>query len=173
MANALGFNLARSIGPAIGGVIVATLGTGVAFAANAASYVGMIATLFWWRPARARSELPSESIGAAIAAGFRYVSLSPHLLSLLLRCLLHALPLVAVQALMPVVARDLLIAGVATYGMLLGGFGVGAMLAALFSASLRERYSGETVLRRLPWIGMLATLAAAHSHLADCSSRRA
>jgi len=164
MANALGFNLARSIGPAIGGVIVATLGTGVAFAANAASYVGMIATLFWWRPARARSELPSESIGAAIAAGFRYVSLSPHLLSLLLRCLLHALPLVAVQALMPVVARDLLIAGVATYGMLLGGFGVGAMLAALFSASLRERYSSETVLRRLPWIGMLATLAAAHSH---------
>jgi len=166
MANALGFNLARSIGPAIGGLIVAAFGTGVAFATNAASYVGMIGTLLWWRSTTTRSELPSEPLGAAVAAGLRYVSLSPHLLSILLRCSLHTLPLVAVQALMPVVSRDLLHAGVTTFGALLGGFGVGAMLGALSSAALRERYSSDAILRRLPWVGLLSTFAIAQSQWA-------
>jgi MFS family permease len=74
MANAVGFNLARSLGPAIGGAIVAAAGAVVAFIINAVSYLGIIATLLRWRPQRTRSELPPEPLGSAIAGGLRYVA---------------------------------------------------------------------------------------------------
>ncbi len=159
MANAVGFNLARSLGPAIGGAIVAAAGAALAFVINAVSYIGMAATLVWWRPERPRNPLPPEPLTSAIAAGVRYVSLSPHLLSILARCTLFAIPVSAVLALMPVVTRDLLGGGALTYGLLLGGFGVGAMLGALLSGPLRQRYSSDTVVRGLSAVSFVALLA--------------
>ena len=163
MANAVGFNLARSLGPAIGGVIVAAVGAAVAFIINTVSYLGIIATLFWWRPQRARSELPPEPLGAAMAGGLRYVGLSPHLLAILLRCALQSIPIAAVTALMPVVARDLLDGGALTYGVLLGGFGIGAMLGALASAALRSRFSSDAQLRALSALACVAMIAIGQS----------
>jgi MFS family permease len=158
MANAVGFNLARSLGPAIGGVIVAALSAAAAFIINAVSYLGILATLLWWRPARVRSELPPEPLGSAIAAGVRYISLSPHLLAIMLRCVLYTIPIAAVPALMPIVARDLLGGGATTYGILLGGFGVGAMLGALSSATLRTQFTHDTLLRVLSALACVAML---------------
>jgi MFS family permease len=166
MANAVGFNLARSLGPAIGGVIVAAIGAATAFIVNAVSYLGIIATLAWWRPTRVRSELPPEPLGTAIAAGLRYVSLSPHLLAILLRCVLYTIPIAAVMALMPVVARDLLGGGAATYGILLGGFGVGAMLGALSSATLRGRVTSDALLRILSALACVAMVVIGQSRWA-------
>ena len=166
MANAVGFNLARSVGPAVGGVIVAAVGAATAFIVNAVSYLGIIATLLWWRPKRVQSELPPEPLGTAIAAGLRYVSLSPHLLSILLRCVLYTIPIVAVPALMPIVARDLLGGGAATFGILLGGFGVGAMLGALSSASLRHRFASDTLLRILSALACVAMIGIGQSRWA-------
>ncbi len=166
MANAAGFNLARSLGPAIGGVIVAALGAAAAFIVNAVSYVGIIATLAWWRPQRARSELPPEPLGTAIAAGLRYVGLSPHLLAILVRCVLYTIPIVAVPALMPIVARDLLGGGAPTFGLLLGGFGVGAMLGALSSAALRHRFSSDALLRLLSALACVAVIGIGQSRWA-------
>ncbi len=166
MANAVGFNLARSIGPALGGLIVASAGAAVAFVVNAASYVGMLATLLWWKPGRSRSHLPPEPLGSAIAAGIRYVSLSPHLLAILARCLVYAIPMAATPALMPVVARDLLGGGARTYGLLLGGFGIGAMVGALFSATLRARMSSDTLLRILSGLAFAAMLTIGQSTFA-------
>lgn len=166
MANAVGFNMARSLGPAIGGVIVAGVGAAAAFIVNAVSYLGILATLAWWRPKRARSELPPEPLGTAIAAGLRYVSLSPHLVAILLRCFLHAVPIVAVPALMPIVARDLLGGGATTFGMLLGGFGVGAMLGALSSATLRQRFTSDTLLQLLSALACVAMLGIGQSRWA-------
>ena len=166
MANAVGFNLARSLGPAIGGVIVAAVGAAAAFIINAVSYLGIIATLVWWRPRRVRSELPPEPLGTAIAAGVRYVSLSPHLLAILLRCVLYTIPIAAVMALMPVVARDLLGGGAATYGILLGGFGVGAMLGALSSATLRGRFTSDALLRILSALACVAMVGIGQSRWA-------
>ena len=163
MANAFGFNIARSVGPAIGGVIVATLGAAAAFLINTLSYLGMLATLLWWRPKREPSTLPREPLGSAVAAGLRYVWLSPHLIAVLLRCLLFTVPLSAVPALMPVVARDLLGGGAQTYGLLLGGFGVGAMAGALSSAALRARFSSDRMLLGLCAVASLALLAIAYS----------
>ena len=166
MANAVGFNLARSLGPAIGGVIVAAVGAAAAFIVNAVSYVGILATLAWWRPKRVRSELPPEPLGTAITAGLRYVSLSPHLLAILLRCGLYTVPIVAVPALMPIVARDLLGGGAATFGVLLGGFGVGAMMGALSSAALRHRYTSDTLLRILSALACVAMIGIGQSRWA-------
>jgi len=166
MANAVGFNLARSLGPAIGGVIVAAVGAAAAFVVNAVSYLGIIATLLWWRPKRVRSELPPEPLGTAIAAGLRYVSLSPHLVAILTRCALHAIPIVCVPALMPIVARDLLGGGAATYGILMGGFGVGAVLGALSGASLRHRLTSDTLLRILSALAFVAMIGIGQSRWA-------
>jgi len=163
MANAVGFNLARSVGPAIGGIIVAALGAAVAFIINAVSYLGIIATLAWWRPALPRSELPPEPLGTAVAAGLRYVGLSPHLLSILLRCVLYTIPIAAVPALMPIVARDLLGGGATTYGILMGGFGVGAMVGALSSAALRHRFTSDALLRLLSALACVAMIGIGQS----------
>lgn len=166
MANAVGFNLARSIGPAIGGVIVAAAGAAVAFVVNALSYIGMLATVLWWRPQRVRATLPPEALGTAISAGIRYVRLSPHLLAILARCLLFSIPMAATPALMPVVARDLLGGDARTYGLLLGGFGIGAMLGALSSAALRNRFSSDALLRILSALAFVAMLAIGQSTVA-------
>lgn len=163
MANAVGFNLARSLGPAIGGVVVAAVGAATAFIINAVSYLGIIATLVWWRPARVQSDLPPEPLGTAIAAGLRYVGLSPHLLAILLRCVLYTIPIIAVPALMPIVARDLLGGSAATFGILLGGFGVGAMLGALSSATLRNRLTSDTLLRILSALAGVAMIGIGQS----------
>ena len=159
MANAVGFNVARSVGPALGGVIVAAAGAAAAFIINTVSYLGIIATLLWWRPERVRSELPPEPLDTAIGAGIRYIRLSPHLVAIMVRCILFTLPIAVVPALMPVVARDLLGGGAPTYGLLLGGFGVGAMLGALGSAGLRSRFSADALLQALAVVAFLAMVA--------------
>ncbi len=163
MANAVGFNVARSVGPAIGGVIVAAIGAAAAFIINTVSYLGIIATLLWWRPERPRGELPPEPLGTAIAAGVRYISHSPHLLAIMQRCILYTVPIAAVPALMPIVARDLLGGGAPTYGILLGGFGIGAMLGALASATLRSRVSSDALLRTLSALACVAMVAIGQS----------
>lgn len=162
-ANAIGFNLARSLGPAIGGLIVAAAGAAAAFVVNSLSYLGIIVALLWWRPERPRSELPPEPVGTAIAAGLRYASLSPHLIAVFFRCVLYTIPVAAVPALMPIVARDLLQGGAVTYGLLLGGFGIGAMFGALSSATLRGRFTSDVLLRALSGIACVAMIAIGQS----------
>ena len=144
--NSMGFNLMRSVGPAIGGVIVATLGAAAAFTANALSYAALIIALWAWRPAP-RPKVAREPFGTAILAGLRYVSMSPNLLKVQGRSALFGLTAVAGMALMPLVARDLLGGGAFTYGLLLGGFGMGAILGALANGWIRERMSNESIVR--------------------------
>ena len=103
--NSVGFNLTRSVGPAVGGAIVAAAGAAAAFAVNALSYLGLIWVLVRWRPAIPVSTLPREDLGAAMGAGLRYVAMSPNLLTVMLRAFLFGLTSVAVMALLPLVAR--------------------------------------------------------------------
>ena len=145
--NSLGFNIARSLGPALGGAIVAVAGAAAAFAFNALSYLGIIAVLLQWRPVRPPQSLPRESLGAAMLAGLRYVSLSPALRVVLLRALVFGVGASAVPALMPLVARELIGGDAFVYGLLLGAFGAGAVGGALLSTGLRARFSTEGLVR--------------------------
>jgi MFS family permease len=143
--NSMGFNIARSVGPAIGGAIVAAAGAAAAFLLNAISYLGLIGMLLAWRPPARAQTLPRERIGVAVEAGVRYVSMSPHLRVVMLRAAVFGLTGSAISALMPILARDHIGGGALTYGILLGGFGIGAIGGALSSRRLRERRSNEGV----------------------------
>ncbi len=145
--NSLGFNIARSVGPAIGGAIVAAAGAAAAFAVNAASYVALIAVLARWRPPRDPQPLPRESLGVAMAAGVRYVWMSPAIRTVLLRSAIFGAGASGLVALMPLVAKELLGGGPLVYGLMLGAFGVGAVAGAIGAARLRQDFSTETIVR--------------------------
>ncbi|VXC78708.1 MFS transporter [Sphingomonas sp. AX6] len=145
--NSMGFNIARSVGPAIGGAIVAVAGAAVAFVVNALSYVGLIAVLARWKPARRERVLPRETLGHAMIAGIRYVRLSPDIRTVLLRALLFGFGASAVPAMMPLVARDVIVGNSLTYGVLLGAFGIGAVVGGLLVRWLRARMTVETIVR--------------------------
>jgi MFS family permease len=141
--NSMGFNIARSVGPALGGAIVAVAGAAAAFLVNALSYVALMTVLARWRPDTPPRLLPRERMGVAMGAGLRYVAMSPHIMRVLLRAALFGLAASAIPAMMPLVARDIVKGGALTYGLLLGCFGVGAVAGALASGRLRQRLSEE------------------------------
>jgi MFS family permease len=145
--NSVGFNLTRSVGPAIGGIIVAAAGAAAAFAANAASYVALIVVLFRWNPQIPAAKLPRETIGSAMGAGIRYVAMSPNIGKVLLRASVFGFTSGAVLALLPLVARDLVQGGPLTYGVMLGAFGLGAVGGAMLSGRLRQILSSEVMVR--------------------------
>lgn len=145
--NSMGFNIARSVGPAIGGAIVAAAGAAAAFAVNAASYIALIAVLARWRRPAQPVLLPREALGQAMGAGVRYVAMSPAIRTVLLRSAVFGIAAGAVMALMPVVAKQLLGGGPLTYGLLLGAFGLGAVAGALANARLRTGLSTEALVR--------------------------
>lgn len=145
--NSMGFNIARSAGPAIGGAIVAAAGAAAAFVVNAVSYVGLIAVLMRWEPPPAERMLPRESLGHAMAAGVRYVAMSPDIRTVLMRALLFGIGASAVPAMMPLVARDVIVGDSLTYGVLLGAFGIGAVGGGLMVRRLRDRIAVESIVR--------------------------
>lgn len=156
--NSVGFNITRSVGPAIGGAIVAAAGAAAAFAVNAMSYFAIIYALFRWKPQRADDSLPRETLLRALSAGLGYVAMSPNILNVLLRGLLFGLTASAILALLPIVARDLVSGGPFTYGIMLGAFGIGAVAGAIANARLREKFSSEWIVR-FAFVGFAASSA--------------
>jgi predicted MFS family arabinose efflux permease len=154
--NSMGFNLARSTGPAIGGAIVATAGAAAAFVVNAFSYIGLLAVLWRWRPVVEPRLLPRERLASGMAAGVRYGMLSPVIRTVLLRSMIFGLGAGGILALLPMIAARLVNGGALVYGLLLGAFGVGAVAAALGSAKLRQRLSTEAIVR---WASVGTALA--------------
>ena len=147
LMNSIGFNMMRSVGPAIGGAIVAAFGAAVAFVLNALSYVALIAALSVWKRPPTDRHLPREPIGAAISAGLRYVAMSPNILVVLARAFLFGLSAVIVVALLPIVARETLEGTPVTYGILLGCFGLGAIGTAVLNQRLSRGRSNEAMVR--------------------------
>ena len=144
--NSMGFNIARSVGPAIGGLIVAAAGAAAAFAVNAFSYLGLIIVIARWRPERPPQTLAREGLWHAMGAGVRYAAMSPRIYAVLVRAGIFGIGAVSIQALLPLVARQTG-GGPLVYGLLLGAFGVGAVGGAFGSARLRSRFSTETMSR--------------------------
>ncbi|MGA2291147.1 MFS transporter [Bradyrhizobium sp.] len=145
--NGISYNIARSFGPAIGGIVVATAGAVAAFAANAVLYIPLLIVLFLWRRESEPSRLPRERLSRAIVSGVRYIANSPSIRIVLARTLTTGVIGGSVSALMPLVARDLLHGGAQTYGIMLGAFGMGAVIGALNITEMRKRLSGEAAVR--------------------------
>ncbi|WP_347137569.1 MFS transporter [Paracoccus sp. SSK6] len=145
--NSVGFNLMRSVGPAAGGFIVAAFGAAAAFAVNAASYAPLLGALFRWRPNIAPRTAPPEEFLPAVAAGLRYVFLSPNLTRVIGRGALFGFAAVSVLALLPLVAKAHPEGGSMLFGGLLGCYGIGAIAGAALNPRIRARYDNENIVR--------------------------
>ncbi|MBB4375086.1 MFS family permease [Bradyrhizobium sp. cir1] len=159
--NSISWNIARSAGPAIGGLVVAIAGAVAAFALNALLYLPLMLALFLWKRVTQPSRLPPENLHRAIVSGVRYIINSPSIMIVLSRALIFGVIGGAVIALTPLVARDLLHGGAETYGMMLSAFGIGAVIGALNFTRVRKRMSGEAAIRvcSLSMAGAIAALA--------------
>jgi MFS family permease len=139
-------NLARAVGPAIGGLLLAATNAGTVFLVNAASFAAVIAVIAAWHSTRAPDALPREHVGEAVRAGGRYIAASPVLRVILARAGLFIVFASAIWALLPLTARSVLHLGSGGYGLLLGSVGVGAVAGAAVLPRLRARLSPDALL---------------------------
>jgi MFS family permease len=147
-------NLARSLGPALGGLVVGAAGPAATFALNAATFL-WVAVVLVRRPRAPRtSTMPAERWLSGMFAGLRYVRHSPALVSALIRCACVVGPASCLTALLPVYARVDLGLPSSAFGILLGCMGLGALVAAWVLPGVRERVAPD------PLLAMAATVFA-------------
>lgn len=144
--NSLGVNIARAIGPALGGLILASLGAAFTYGVDVISYLFVIAALLWWRRPIAEQDVLAERFPGAFRAGLRYARASHELHVVLLRAFLFFALASSVWALLPLVARKLLGGGAGFYGILLGAVGLGAIGGAIVMPGLRKQLSNDGLL---------------------------
>jgi MFS family permease len=143
--NSVGFNLARAVGPALGGLMIAAAGTSAVFLLNAASFLGVVVVLARWQRLSRASVLPSEHMWGAIRAGMRYVRHAPTLDAVLLHAGSFILCGAALWALLPLVAQHALGLGATGYGVLVGCLGLGAVVGAVLLPSLQRKVAINTL----------------------------
>jgi predicted MFS family arabinose efflux permease len=164
---AISMNLARAVGPAVAGVLIARTGVGVVFCLNTLSFCVFAVVLWRWRPPETGAAGAPERFGAAIRSGGRYVRHSPVVRRILLRAALFLIPGSALWALLPLVASRRLGLGSSGYGLLLAAIGVGAVAGAVLLPRFRARWSQNRLLliAGLVFTVVLAVLALSRSEV--------
>jgi len=160
--NAMGFHLARAIGPAIGGLVVAAAGAGLNFLLNALSFLGTIGVFWWWEAAQPESSLPPEDLRGAMRAGLRYARHSPALHAVMARGLVFTFGASVIWALLPLLAREQLSLGPQGYGLLLGSMGVGSVAGAIVLPRVRAYVEPDMILGGASVAFALSCFAIAH-----------
>ena len=147
--------MARSFGPAVGGVIVLAVGSKGAFATNALAYLPLLGAFFLWRRKHVVPRLPPEGIARAIISGTRYALHSFPVRTSMVRAFAFGLSCASAVALAPLVARDLLKGNASTYGLMLGCTGVGAVAGALHVNRVKAQLKAEHAFR---WCAIISGL---------------
>jgi predicted MFS family arabinose efflux permease len=184
--HAVGMNISRAIGPAIGGLLIAAYGLAWPFLVNAASFLAVIYALWRWRPVATASRKSSDSFLTALYAGLAHARSNLYLKNTLLRSVLFYLFGSCYWALLPLIARDQLHGGPGLFGVLVGCIGAGAVAGAMSLPRLRARWGLDAVLRtgtvataiamavfattHQPALGMLAALLVGAAWIASLSS---
>jgi predicted MFS family arabinose efflux permease len=153
--NSMGVNVARAIGPVLGGVTLVTLGAAATYLLDAVTTVLVVAAFLWWRRDAQTSKLPPEAFRPAMTTGLRYVWRAADMKRVLLRAGAFFLFGSAYWALLPLIARQVLGGGATLYGLLLAAVGAGAVSGALLLQATAARSPGAIVLA-----GSLVTAAA-------------
>jgi MFS family permease len=158
---AISMNVARAVGPAVAGVLVARIGPAAVFALNPVTLLVFAGVLLLWRRHPTDDEQDPEPFVAALRAGGRYVRHSPAMRRFLLRVLVFVLPAVALWALLPLIASHRLHMSAGGYGILLASLGIGAILGALVMPRIRDRLSDNELLLSgtLVYAAVLAVVA--------------
>lgn len=141
--NSLGINIARALGPALGGLLLGTFGASFTYGMDVLSYALVISALLWWRRPAAAPDAMREQFLGALRAGLRYTRASRELHRVMLRSALFFAFASAAWALLPLVARQLLGGTAGFYGLLLGAVGAGAIVGALLLPRLRARLGAD------------------------------
>jgi len=162
--NSVGFNIARAIGPALGGMVMAASNAGIVFLLNAISFLAVIMVLWDWRYTRPVADVPDPRFRDAVGEGLRYVRSSRIYHAVLVRAGLFAFAGSALWAMLPVVASAELGSTSTGYGILLGCLGAGSVIGAASLAPLRRRYSPDALLAAGVVLFALATAALALLH---------
>jgi MFS family permease len=170
--NSVAFNIARAVGPALGGLVVAAVGSWAVFLLNSLSFIGVLFVLKRWRRERVESISPAERIVGAMRAGVRYVRHEPDLRAVLLRTGVFVSCASALWALLPLVARQQLRLGALGYGTLLGGLGGGAIIGAFVLPTLRRKASNNLLIicGTIIFAMVTATLATVHIFVLLCGA---
>ena len=158
LLNNIGFNIARSIGPALGGFIIGLAGTQAAFALNAVCFVVLIVALVAWKREAPRSTLPKEHFLSAMRAGARFVSASPVMRAIILRALAYFLFASSMWGLLPLLVRERLGLGPEAFGLMLTAMGVGAVGGGLLMGRARAAMGRGPLVLAGSVIGMAALL---------------
>jgi MFS family permease len=141
----ISLNLARVLGPALAGLLIARQGVAFVFALNVLTYVFFGLVVWVWRPkAQPTPELPEHFV-SALRAGGRYVRNARIVRRALLRTVVFVLPASVLWALLPLVATQHFGLGAAGYGLLLGAVGIGAVLGALLLPRLHNGFSDSAI----------------------------
>jgi MFS family permease len=159
--NSAGFNVARAVGPALGGIVVASAGAGWSFLLNAASFFGVVYFLYNWKCAP-REPLATNGIIEAIREGFRYVRGAPQVTSVLIRTGAFSFGAASLLALLPVVCQP---HGAQGYGFLLTCFGLGALAGAALLPRLKLQYSVDGLVAGATLLYAGMTFLAGQVHL--------
>ena len=144
--SSININVARAIGPAIAGILIAYIGVGAVFTIDAATFLVYGVVVALWRPNPDTTPQIPERFVPALRAGSRYVRFAPVVRRILLRAALFLVPASARWALLPLVASDRLGRGSGGYGLLLAALGVGAIAGASVLSSVRARLSPNALI---------------------------
>ncbi len=149
--NSAGYNLARAVGPALGGLAIAGFatamtGAGIVFFLNALSFIGVLSVLYFWKRAPLyQSALPTERLFESMQSALRYARHSPPMVAILVRSFLFSIFVSAMWALLAVVAQQDLKQGAVGYGVLNACLGIGAVGGAMALARLRRRFQADSI----------------------------
>ncbi len=143
----VGFNTVRSVGPALGGIILASFGPLAAFATYTVCVLAPLIAIWRCQWQVRASSLPRESLLTAVSDGIRFTLMSVGIKSAIARGILFGLAGISILALLPVVVRDHLQGSAVAYGSMMAGFGAGALIAGLLSSRLRSHLSDERLLK--------------------------
>jgi len=154
----VGANAMRTIGPSLGGLLVALWGATTALGFAAMTYLPALLQLYR-RPRPPAGEGEREAFLPAFWQSFRYLSVAPRLELLLLRAFVYCLAAISIMALLPLIAREQLGGDVRIYGFLYGGYGCGAILGGLLLRCLRRRLRIETILSLSVYATAISILA--------------
>ena len=143
--NSVGFNIARAVGPALGGVVMAASGAGAVFMANAISFLGVILVLWSWKERPPAVREPGTRFRDAMREGLVYVRGARSFHAVLARAGMFSLAGSALWAMLPVVARQQMKSTSLGYGILLGCLGAGSVVGAALLAPVRSRHSVDKI----------------------------
>jgi MFS family permease len=133
--NSVQVNVARAVGPAVAGLLIATVGTGECFLINAASFVAVVGSLVSMERSTLHPTPPAPRAAGQLREGLRYARATPEIIVPLLMMTLVGTLAYEFQVSLPVMARHTLHAGAEGYGFMTAAMGVGAIVGGLVVAA--------------------------------------